>query len=196
MSKSELPILVVDVGGTKTVIALATFGDSTTAQLAFVQTFSSRQTPSLNNLLDQYLATISIRPSHAVIAVAGPVLDGRASVTNLSWTVDASAIRDAYGFERVILMNDLEAMAWSIPRVSPDDIKVLQDGQGLRGGPIALLAPGTGLGVAFLTWNGATYDVHATEAGHADFAPSNDEQTRLLAYLRDKFGHVSVERVC
>jgi len=196
MSKSELPILVVDVGGTKTLIALATPGDSDTVQLASVQTFSSQKSPSLDTLLDQYLAIMPTRPSRAVIAVAGPVFDGRASITNLSWTVNASVLRDAYGFERVVLMNDLEAMAWAIPHVSPDDVEVLQGGQGLRGGPIALLAAGTGLGVAFLTWNGATYDIHATEAGHADFAPSNGEQARLLAYLRDKFGHVSVERVC
>lgn len=196
MRKTEMPLLVADVGGTKTVIALASLGESNTLELTSVQTFPSQKSTSLDALLERYLATVPTRPTRAAIAVAGPVFDGQVRITNLSWTVDASALRETYGFQRVVLLNDLEAMGWSIPHVGSDDIEVLQDEQEQRDGTIALLAAGTGLGAAFLTWNGAAYDVHATEAGHADFAPTNDEQVRLLAYLREIYGRVGVERVC
>ena len=147
-------------------------------------------------MLNRYLSAMPACPRRAVIAVAGPVFDGNARMTNLSWDISASTIQKEYGFESVVLLNDLEAMAWAIPLISPDGIEVLQVGDATSGGTIALLAPGTGLGAAFLTWNGAMYEAHSTEGGHADFAPCNEEQARLLAYLREKFGHVSVERVC
>ena len=195
MLKFDSSILVVDLGGTKTILAMAS-GNSESVQLEHVRTFASQGAASLDHLLDQYLTTVSVQPKHAVIAVAGPVFDGQASITNLPWDVDSIAIAGTFEFERVDLLNDLEAMAWSIPITVPADVEALQSKRAVHGGAIALLAPGTGLGVAFLTWNGVAYDAHATEGGHADFAPCNAEQKRLLTFLREEFGHVSVERVC
>jgi len=195
MLKFDSSILVVDLGGTKTILAMAS-GNSESVQLEHVRTFASQGAASLDHLLDQYLTTVSVQPKHAVIAVAGPVFDGQASITNLPWDVDSIAIAGTFEFERVDLLNDLEAMAWSIPITVPADVEALQSKRAVHGGAIALLAPGTGLGVAFLTWNGVAYDAHATEGGHADFAPCNAEQARLLTFLRETFGHVSVERVC
>ena len=195
MLKPDSSILVVDLGGTKTIIALAS-GNRENVQLENIRTFPSREADSLEHLLNRYLTALGVSPTHAVIAVAGPVFDKQARITNLPWDVDSVAIARTFGFERVTLLNDLEAMAWSIPSAAPAEIEVLQNKRAEHGGTIALLAPGTGLGVAFLTWNGASYEARATEGGHADFAPCNAEQARLLTFLREKCGHVSVERVC
>ncbi|MFC2078991.1 glucokinase [Candidatus Bipolaricaulota bacterium] len=197
MLRGELndSILVGDVGGTKSIFALTSRIDAD-PELENLQTFASNEFSDFHNLLRAYLSIMEVVPEIAVFAVAGPVLNERAGITNLPWQLDAGAIATEFGFNGVRLINDLEAMACLIPHLAAADVVILQDGDHVPGGTIALIAPGTGLGEAFATWNGASYDAHATEGGHADFAPCGEEQERLLAYLRNKHGHVSVERVC
>lgn len=195
MQRSGAPILVGDVGGTKTVFAVAS-DIKAGIQLEDVQTFASKGFDKFDDLLTAYLSDLEIIPSVSVLAVAGPVFDGRASITNLPWQMDEGALETTFGLKVVRLINDLEGLAWSISHLDDSDIVVLQNGVRMPGGPMALIAPGTGLGEAFLTWDGTSYVAHATEGGHTDFAPCNDDQDQLLAHLRNEFGHVSVERVC
>src|SRR5262249_51771462 len=91
---------------------------------------------------------------------------------------------------------DLEAMARAVPALQPADLHPIVQGKPVRSGSIAVIAPGTGLGEAFLTWDGDRYVAHASEGGHADFAPTDQLQIALLRFLQPRFGHVSVERVC
>jgi glucokinase len=95
-------------------------------------------------------------------------------------------------------MNDLEAKAQAIPLLKKRDLHTLNQGRPVKGGTIALIAPGTGLGEAFLTWDGSRYRTHPSEGGHVGFAPANRLEAELLQYIRDRyqFGHVSYERVC
>ena len=195
MKRSREPILVADVGGTKTVFALTSEIENV-IQLENVQTFACKGFDKFDDLLSVYLSALDVAPRSAIFAVAGPVLDGQANITNLPWQLDEQTIKAGFGFKTVGLINDLESMAWLVPSLTSDDVVVLQEGVRASAGPMALIAPGTGLGEAFLVWNGTSYQAHATEGAHADFAPINKEQDRLLAYLREEFGHVSVERVC
>jgi glucokinase len=94
------------------------------------------------------------------------------------------------------LMNDLEAVARSVPVLQPADLITLNEGEPVVTGPIAVIAPGTGLGESFLTWNGSQYVAHSSEGGHSDFAPTDERQIELLKYLLQRFDHVGVERVC
>ncbi|HEX6737768.1 MAG TPA: glucokinase, partial [Vicinamibacteria bacterium] len=96
----------------------------------------------------------------------------------------------------VHLINDLEAVARSVPVLRPSDVVVLNQGQQVPQGAIAVIAPGTGLGESFLTWDGGGYRAHSSEGGHSDFAPTDERQIGLLKYLWPRFGHVGVERVC
>jgi glucokinase len=96
----------------------------------------------------------------------------------------------------VRLINDLEALAYAVPQLGPDELITINEGSAVANGNIAVLAPGTGLGEAFLTHDGDRYVSHASEGGHADFAPTNALQIELLQYLLPKFDHVSFERVC
>jgi glucokinase len=96
----------------------------------------------------------------------------------------------------ITFINDLEAIATAVPYLTKDDIKVLKQGDPLPGGNIAVIAPGTGLGEAFLTWDGKRYRPHASEGGHADFAPRNFLETELFGYIHAHLEHVSYERIC
>jgi glucokinase len=93
-------------------------------------------------------------------------------------------------------MNDLEAVARSVPVLQAADLVTLNEGEPVATGAIAVIAPGTGLGESFLAWNGSQYVAHGSEGGHSDFAPNDERQIRLLEYLLKRFGHVGVERVC
>ena len=94
------------------------------------------------------------------------------------------------------MINDLAAIAHAIPLLQPDDLHTLNAGKPVEGGAMAIIAPGTGLGEAFLVWDGAAYRGYASEGGHADFAPSTAVQMDLLRYLQHRFDHVSYEIVC
>jgi glucokinase len=93
-------------------------------------------------------------------------------------------------------MNDLEAVARAVPVLRPTDLLALNQGVAVEKGPIAIIAPGTGLGESFLTWDGSRYLAHSSEGGHSDFAPTDERQIRLLKYLLKRFDHVGAERVC
>jgi glucokinase len=132
----------------------------------------------------------------ASFAVAGPVIDGHVKTTNLAWVMDETSIAKVLKLKAVHLMNDLEAVARAVPVLRPADFVTLSHGQPVANGAIAIIAPGTGLGESFLTWDGSRYKAHGSEGGHSDFAPTDARQIRLLQYLMRVHDHVGVERVC
>jgi glucokinase len=190
-------LLAADIGGTKTNLAIFSLEAGLRAPLAEA-TFPSTAYPSLEALVSEFLSQANVKPEHASFGVAGPVVAGRATVTNLPWVMDEAQLQTALNLSSVHLLNDLDAIAHAVPRLEPDDLYALNEGQAAPGGAIAVIAPGTGLGEAFLTWDGARYQTHASEGGHADFAPGNLLEIELLRYLQQGLGseHVSYERVC
>ncbi|GAC1651270.1 MAG: glucokinase [Herpetosiphon sp.] len=190
-----MALLVGDMGGTKT--ELAVFASVTElAQPLAAGTYASSEYPSLEAIVHAFLADKKLGVDRACFGVAGPVRDGQATITNLPWIMDTVELKQALGVRSVILMNDLEALASAVPFLQADDLHTLHAGQPTQGGPIAVIAPGTGLGEAFLTWDGTRYTARMSEGGHADFAPTDDEQIELLRFLRSSHEHVSYERVC
>jgi glucokinase len=188
-------LLAGDIGGTKTNLAVFSPEDGPRAPLAEV-TFPSADYPSLEALVREFLAQVDLKVEQASFGVAGPVAAGRAKITNLPWVMEETQLREALNLSYVRLLNDLAAIAHAVPFLEPADLHTLNVGQPTPGGAIAVIAPGTGLGEAFLTWDGTRYRPHASEGGHADFAPTNSFQVELLRYLQDRFQHVSYERVC
>ncbi|MSQ24311.1 MAG: glucokinase [Chloroflexi bacterium] len=188
-------LLAGDIGGTKT--ALAVYGPDAglTAPIARAE-FRSADFPGLEAIVRTFLAQVDLPVDRASFAVAGPVIEGRARATNLPWVVEAERLGSDLGLEAVYLLNDLEATARAVPLLPAEAFEVLNVGHAQPGGALAVIAPGTGLGEAFLTWDGARYREHPSEGGHADFAPTDTAQVGLLRYLMDRFDHVSVERVC
>lgn len=188
-------ILAGDVGGTKTVLALF---EGAGADLRTVREarFSSQAHASFDELVAAFLAAGSERPRAACFGVAGPVVGERARITNLPWVIDAAALRARFDLGAVALLNDLQAAAYGALHLPERDLAVLQPGADPTArGHIAVIAPGTGLGEAILFWDGARHHAIGSEGGHADFAPQSDREVRLLVHLRERFGHVSWERV-
>jgi glucokinase len=188
-------LLAGDIGATKTNLAIFSPEDGPRAPLAEA-TFPSADYPSLEALVREFLSQVALKVDRASFGVAGPVAAGRTTVTNLPWVMDETQLQETLNLSSVRLLNDLNAIAHSVPFLEPADLRTLNVGQPTSGGAIAVIAPGTGLGEAFLTWDGSRYRPHASEGGHADFAPTNLFEVELLRYLQDRFEHVSYERVC
>lgn len=188
-------LLAGDIGGTKTDLAVISTEKGPRAPLAQAR-FQSDDYPGLEPMVREFLAQAKLSVSHACFGVPGPVVGGRARLTNLPWVLEETALRDALNLRAARLLNDLEAIANAVPHLGPGDLQTLNTGTPVADGAIAVVAPGTGLGEAFLTWEGTEYQAHASEGGHTDFAPTNPAEIELLRYLQARFGHISYEDVC
>jgi len=192
-------VLAADVGGTKTALALAR-AEGAWPGIVSEHVYSSQDHPSLEAVIAEFLSRADARAHARDIAaacacIAGPVERDRATTTNLDWTIDADSLAARFGIAAVELMNDFAAVAVGIGRLEADDLETLQTGRALEHGARAVIGAGTGLGVALMSWTGGDYAVHASEGGHADFAPVDELQDGLLQYLRREHGRVSYERV-
>lgn len=188
-------LLVGDVGATKTDLAIVSPKEGPRDPLVEV-TFPSGQYENLEAIIEEFLAQTSLRVDKASIGLAAPVVGDRAKFTNLSWAVSAKKLQEAFKLSAVWLLNDLQAIANGILHLEADELHPLNQGKREQGGAIAVLAPGTGLGEGFLTWDGRRYRAHASEGSHVDFAPADPLQLRLLQTLWERYEHVSVERIC
>lgn len=186
-------ILAGDIGGTKTNVALF---NASPREPVCVETYHSDEHDGLEPMLEAFLAKHPAKVDRAAFGVAGPVRDGRAERVNLAWPVDARSVAAALALDRVGLVNDLEANAWGITVLGPDDVAVLNAGDPGARGNQAVIAAGTGLGEAGLYWDGEQHHVFPSEGGHTDFAPRNELQVDLLRHLAADLRHVSYERVC
>ena len=145
-----------------------------------------------------FLDLESVNPSHieaACFGVAGPVLDGRSQLTNVRWAVVAADVRARFSLQRVELLNDLEAMAWSVPVLDSSELETLQSGEGALVGNAAVIAAGTGLGMAILLRTGNRFLPVASEGGHADFAPRTAREVELLNALSEWYGRAQWEDI-
>lgn len=193
-STAEPLLLAGDVGGTKT--DLAVFSAAAGPRRPLVQRrYESAAYAGLPDMARAFLADAGLEVCGACFDVAGVVIDGRTELTNLRWKLDQDSLAEALGVEAVWLLNDLAATAAAVPHLRPEDLHEIKDGQAAPGGTVAVLAPGTGLGEAFLTWDGSRYRPFPSEGAHAAFAPATEQEVELLRTLLRRFDHVSVERV-
>lgn len=188
-------LIAGDIGGTKTDLAIYSRESGPYAPLAQTQVHSADY-PSLQAMVTEFLAQVKMSVDVASFDVAGPVINGHVKTTNLPWVLDESTLANELHLKAAHLMNDLEAVARAVPALRAEDMITINKGEPVANGPIAIIAPGTGLGESFLTWDGSEYMAHSSEGGHSDFAPTDERQIRLLHYLLPRFGHVGVERVC
>jgi glucokinase len=183
-------ILAGDIGGTKTNLALCDDAGAPVREA----TYAAKDFDSLEAIVDTFIAA-GDRVTAACFGVAGPVVDGAAKITNLPWRIREDALAAKLGAP-VSLLNDLQATALGALVIPASSFAVLQAGAIPERATIAVIAPGTGLGEATLFHDGARYRALPSEGGHADFAPTSDEEIELLRYLRGRYNdHVSVERV-
>lgn len=187
-------ILAGDVGGTNTRLAIIQ-AEGGGLKIVAEEIFPSREHVGLEGVLRKFISSHPIPVERAGFGVAGPVRNGRCEATNLPWVVDARQVARELGLEDVGLINDLEANAYGIVVLRPEDFLTLNAGAPDAEGNQAIIAAGTGLGEAGLYWDGKHHRPFATEGGHSTFAPRNELEMMLLKYLLARFEHVSFERV-
>jgi glucokinase len=190
-------ILAGDVGGTKVALALFDF-QSGNLHHAAEKRYPAKDYPGLEAIVKEFLAEYQQegKVSAACFGVPGPVRHGVLRLTNLPWTLDSRKLSLDLGIDHVFLINDLEANGYGIPELKAEQIFTLSAGDPSSAGSRALISAGTGLGEAFLVWNGTRHIPMASEGGHCDFAARNEDEIDLLRHLQKKLGgRVSYERV-
>lgn len=188
-------ILAGDFGGTK--INLGLF-DSREGRLHLLEKkgFLARDFDDPEVVLETFLSGTGRRPDRVCLGVAGLVKSGRAELTNLPWVISAHSLKRRFGTDRVWLLNDLAALAGSVPYLDEKDIGVLQEGNPHPEGRVAVIAAGTGLGQAFLIpETDGRHRILDTEGGQCDFAPRDATEVELLKFLQAESGRVSLEWV-
>ncbi|MCJ2542680.1 glucokinase [Thermostichus vulcanus] len=192
-------LLAGDIGGTKTSLSLADARDP--EHSLWHCRYPSQNYPSLTPIVQEFLAQAQRelgrdpQPVAACFAVAGPVVEQRAKVTNLPWDLQASQLEVDLGIPHVALINDFSAVGYGVLTLKDKDLDTLQAGKRQPQAPIGVIGAGTGLGQAYLTWGEGGYQVHPSEGGHVDFAPRTPLEWELLRYLQQRYGRISTERV-
>jgi glucokinase len=187
-------VLAGDIGGTKTRLGLFRCTEGRPQALA-IESYSSQAASGLEEMIAHFLVRHDKPISSACFGIAGPVIDGRCKVTNLSWEASEEEIRRHFEWKNVRLINDLSATGLAIPLLDDSELLALTPARTEPRGNVGLLAPGTGLGVSLLVRQGDKLIPIPSEGGHVDFAPRSEDEFELWRYLRANLDHVSVEKI-
>jgi glucokinase len=192
MDSPPVHVLLGDIGATNARFALLSNGVLGPIEWFTVAEFA-QFTDAVGAFCRRHCGHIPV--SEVLLAVAGPVVEDRCMLTNCRWIIDASELHAGFGFTRVRIFNDFEAIALSLPQLTRADLYPLGGGAVVSGAPMAVLGPGTGLGVACFVPASPNSIVIASEGGHATMAACSPREDAIIDYLRREFGHVSAERV-
>jgi len=188
--------LAADIGGTNARFAVAHGSAREGFTLEAVQRLRNEDFEHLRDAVHAYLESLgSERPAQGCFAVAGPVSPGKVRMTNSSWRFDPDELGAELGMTRLLAVNDFAAQARGAPLCPPEDLFEINRGEPVPGAPIAVLGPGTGLGLGLVIPHGADMIVIATEGGHAGFAPRTEEEIAVGKFIADEYGFVSWERL-
>jgi glucokinase len=187
-------VLAGDIGGTKTAVAIVDVSDKRLSVHRY-RKYESARFDTLEEILSSFLEDVEELPRAAGFGVAGPVESGRARVTKLPWVVEGRRLEREIGIAPVRVINDFVAAAYGLPYLRSRQLVTLRTGRPEPKGPIGLIGAGTGLGQAALFWSGDRYEAVASEGGHADFGPRDAREDRLVAFLRERYGRVSRDRI-
>jgi glucokinase len=189
-------ILAGDIGGTKTLVGLFEPRDSRPLPVR-AQSFATTAFPGLPDIIDAFFADTPQRPhvTAAAFGVAGPVLNQMAQMTNVEWSVDAVELARRMALPQVTLLNDLQAMAYSVPVLDGDELHTLQRGTRRMDGNMGIMAAGTGLGGSLLHHLGDRHIPMASEVGHSDFAARTDREVDFMRFIRDRHGRAEIEHL-
>lgn len=194
----DYPKLLGDIGGTNVRLALKL---SPEGQISHILNLTLRDHADAVSAVEHYLAQVgagsgSMRPRTGCIGAAGPVLGDHLQLFNAPWGFSIEGLRQALGLTRLRVLNDFTVLALALPHLPKAELRQIGGGAPVAGMTMGLLGAGTGLGVSGLVPNlqGQMSPI-AGEGGHVTLAASDDDEERLIALLRRRFGHVSAERV-
>ncbi len=189
--------LVADIGGTKSELAVYTQNQDPRSYL-LKERFVTGEYDSLEGLIAYFLLEHELKIEAAALAIAGPVINGRVTLfsSNLPWEVDETLLREKLQIPEIEIINDLKAVAGAIPHLKEEDLYSINRGEERAHETLAVIAPGTGLGEAFLIWDGAGYKPCISEGAHVNFGPRTDLEIGLLNHMKKRQNHVTYESVC
>ncbi|MGH9684034.1 MAG: glucokinase [Candidatus Acidiferrales bacterium] len=187
-------ILAGDLGGTKSNLGLFDVQQGKLVKVAH-QRYSSQNHSGLQEIVTDFLKLSDAPITAASFGVAGPVVSNRVQATNFPWVVDGAAMASHLKINRVRLLNDLEATAYGLGVLDPNDLEVIHPGVAAPQSNRAIIAAGTGLGEAVLVWDGKQHIPLATEAGHSDFAPNTNQHADLWKFIGAREEFVSAESI-
>ena len=184
--------LLADIGGTRARFALLSG-----SRVGPIESMATGEYASAIDAIKHFLNRQDDAGSvdGAVIAAAGPVEGGRCALTNARWILETDELKRTFRFRAVNIVNDLEALAWSISHLGPSDVQSVGGGSEVAVEPVAVIAPGTGLGMACFIPGGDGERVLPSEGGHATLAATDASEAAIIEVLGRRYGHVSAERV-
>lgn len=185
--------LVADVGGTNTRVALA---HGRRIVDGSIRRYANAEFPGLESVLRRYIEDEDgVDPRAACVAVAGPVRDGRAELTNRDWRIDRASLARATGAETAAILNDLQAQGHALGHLGPDATETVISGPQAPGDTRLVVGVGTGFNAAAVIETPTSRIVPAAEAGHANLPIRNEEELRLCHYVSTAHGFPAVEDV-
>lgn len=194
-TQPNLSVLVADIGGTNARFAIAEISAGNDAvQVSDFKAFPCSEFSSLEDVLGLYLNSLTTaQPEYACLAVAGPVINGTAHLTNLGWQINDKDLAQAFGFANLLIVNDFAAVARSTPALSEDDLVTLRDKRAEESGPVSVMGPGTGFGLALVVHHKNGCTIVSAEGGHVSFVPHGELETKVWTALQENLGRVTVE---
>ena len=189
-------ILVGDIGGTNARFAIAIETDNRQIVISDYEKFKTREFNQFDELLEKFVHGIKHKPQKAILAVAGPVKDGKAKFTNQNWLVDNKLIEEKCHIYSVDIVNDFAAMAMAVPKIGEEGFIEINRGEAHANAPILVSGPGTGFGSCILVPQGTSWRALACEGGHSLFSPRDDTQIEIVKILQRDNPNVSVENFC
>ncbi|TAN21095.1 MAG: ROK family protein [Chitinophagaceae bacterium] len=190
--KKGVNILAGDIGATKTLLALFNYNKD---ELVLIkeEKFVTKNCSDFGTVIKNFLG--NERSDAVCLGIAGPVMNGKVTITNISLELNNKQLSAALDGIPVYFINDLEATAYGLSRLKGEDFSTIHEGGKNSTGNMAVIAPGTGLGEAAAWWDGKVHHPFATEGGHCDFTTRTQTDFELLNFLKEKFNHVSWERL-
>jgi glucokinase len=186
-----MQVLIADIGATNSRVAMV----GPDGRPAGMMKWHGDDMPSLEAVIARYIEETAARPEAGVLAIAAPVEGDAVTMTNRAWSFRVTDLAKRFGWRAIRAVNDFEAVAWSLPRLTVDDTRPLGASRSDAGGVRVVFGPGTGLGVAALVQDADGARVIPTEGGHVSFGPASADEESVFARLREERGYVSSEAI-
>ncbi|MHA1107994.1 MAG: glucokinase [Alphaproteobacteria bacterium] len=190
-ASSGKPVLIADIGGTN-----ARFGLADSGAISAIEVLQTSDFPHMAAAIRAYLDRVApeAAPERAALAIAAPVIGDHIHLINNGWSFSIDELRRTFGFKALRVVNDFAAIALAVPHLAPGDMEQIGGGDALCGAPSIVIGPGTGLGISALVWDQGRPVPISTEGGHATLTAVDEREDAVIAHLRARFGHVSIER--